>query len=708
MKLVLSIFIFVVFSFWVKPLFAQQPDSTKLLNTEFITDQLENIAGSTDLNIDYSDLVDEIMFYSKNPIAINTDEKTKLLEIRLINENQLSELEDYISEYGSIRSKFELAAIPAFDRQSVERLLPFITFSAKAKTSQKLVFKNIFKYGKHQFIFRFSQIAEPSQAYSMPNDSAVFFPGSVYLGSPQKYYARYAFDYNKRIRFGITWEKDAGELISKNNLNDSLLSLVGDKFNVINDFASFHLFVSEMGVVKKAVLGDFHLEFGQGLTIWSGLSFGKSSEATQIKKYGRGIKPNTSVNENRFMRGAAVTLGFGGFEISGFYSKNNIDGNLVIIDSLENQGVTGVIETGNHRTLNELLDKNILNIESFGANINYRNKQSSIGITALQTIVDVPFLEVDELYRKFYFEGNRLMNIGLDFNFNIKNIHLFGEISATDKKAFAGIVGANLFLSDRFLTTISYRNFGKDYFNFYNNPFREGSVARNETGYYFGVKLLLASKFSMNAYADFFSFPWIKYGVSAPSTGAEYLVQLNYSPSQNLNMYLRLKIDNKQENYRDDYDFTSNIAIVERNSIRFNISYSVFDFLVFKNRIETVLYKKADLTEQGFLIYQDVIYRPDNFPISASLRYALFSTDGWDSRIYAYENDVLYAFSVPAYYDKGQRIYLMIKLDAFKNMDLWLRIARTIFRDKKSIGSGADKINSNYKTEIKIQAKIRL
>ncbi len=324
MKLKFGIYIIVVLSLWVKPLFSQQPDSTILLDTEFITDQLENIAGSTDLNIDYSDLVDEIMFYSKNPIAINSDERVKLLEIFLINENQLRELEIYILDFGNIQSKFELAAIPSFDRQSVERLLPFITFSAKEKTSQKLVFKNIFKYGKHQFIFRYSQIVEPSLAYSNSIDSAVFYPGSIYLGSPQKYYARYAFDFNKRIRLGITWEKDAGELILKNALSDSLLNLLGDKYDIINDFASVHIFVAEMGVLKKAVLGDFHLEFGQGLTLWSGLSFGKSSEATQIKKYGRGITPNTSVNENRFMRGAALTLGLAGFEISGFYSKNNI------------------------------------------------------------------------------------------------------------------------------------------------------------------------------------------------------------------------------------------------------------------------------------------------------------------------------------------------------------------------------------------------
>jgi len=687
---------------------AQKPDSLNLINTEFITDQIENIASATDLSLDYSDLIDDYLFYAKNPIAINSKDRYKLLELRLINESQLSEMESYINDFGNIQSKYEMASVSGFNRESVERILPFISFTEHKSDVGKVRFKDIIKYNRHKVIFRFSQIAEKSLAYSVPLDSAMYYPGSVYLGSPQKYYLRYSADFSSKIKFGFTLEKDAGELISKKGINDSVLIYVGDKIGILNDFASFHLMVSDMGIVKNAVVGDYHLEFGQGLTLWSGLSFGKSSETTQIKKFGRGIRANTSVNENRFLRGGAITCGFGGFEISGFYSKNSIDGNLIITDSLENEGLTGIIETGNHRTVNELLDKDALSIESFGAIVNYRHKQFSLGLIVLQTNLDMAFVKANELYKKYYFTGNSLINYGLDFTFNFKKVKFFGEISSSNNTALAGLFGTNIFLGDRFIMTIMYRNFSKKYFNFYNNPFREGGVGRNEQGYYFGIKVLVASNVSLNAYADYYRFPWIRYGISSPSLGSEYLLQLNYAPYQNMNMYFRIKFDNKQENYRGDYDFISQTVYMQKKSFRFNISYSVFDFLLLKNRVEMLLYQKTDDTEYGFLIYQDVLYRPDNFPLSLSFRYAIFSTDGWDSRIYAYENDVLYAFSVPAYYDRGQRIYLMLKLDAFKNLDLWLRVGRTIFRDKTTIGSGADEINSNHKTEIKIQAKIRL
>ena len=49
---------------------AQQADTTQPINVEFITDQLENMAQSSDLNIDYSDLIDDYLYYAKNPINI--------------------------------------------------------------------------------------------------------------------------------------------------------------------------------------------------------------------------------------------------------------------------------------------------------------------------------------------------------------------------------------------------------------------------------------------------------------------------------------------------------------------------------------------------------------------------------------------------------------------------------------------------------------
>jgi hypothetical protein len=686
---------------------AQENDSSRLTNPEFITDQLENISSSTDLSIDYSDLVEDYLYYKENPISINDENAHKLVELFLINEFQFNNIRRYINNYGSIRSQAELSAVEGFDRGIIEKISPFISFSVKEKRNNYSL-KDIFKYGRHQFISRYSQTLEKSLAYMIPNDSAEYYPGKKYLGSPQKYYARYSFDFNKKIKYGFTLEKDAGEPIGKTMLNDSIRLMVGDKISLISDFMSVYVYVSDIKIIKKIIIGDYHLEFGQGLTLWSGLTFGKSADATMIKKYARGIVPNTSVNENRFMRGGAICLGFKKLEISGFYSKNNIDANIIGTNPDGSKSVSGLLETGNHRTINELLDRKVLNIQSYGGNINFKSKIFSLGLTGIHNIFDLSFGSSQEVYKKFYFQGNQFTNLGIHFTYIYKYARIFGEIAASSKESLSALIGSNFFIGNRVVLSSLYRNYSKDYYNFLNNSFREGSSSRNEKGIYFGIKLLPFPGVSIDAYADFFSFPWIKYGVSYPSKGAEYLVQINYSPLKDFNVYFRFKTEFKSKNFRGDYVYIPQTGDYARRSFRLHSNYLLFNSISFKNRIEIMIYETNKSKEYGYLFYQDINFHPGKIPLSINVRYAIFSTDGWDSRIYAYENDVLYAFSVPAYYDKGQRYYFNIKYRLSRHLDIWFRIAGTVFRDKAYIGSGADLIQGNHKTEVKVQAKIKL
>jgi len=174
-------------------------------------------------------------------------------------------------------------------------------------------------------------------------------------------------------------------------------------------------------------------------------------------------------------------------------------------------------------------------------------------------------------------------------------------------------------------------------------------------------------------------------------------------------MYFRYRFKQKQENYAESYDYTKKLATLNRHEIRIFLNYQVFDFLILKNRIDLVLYKEEFLeNEYGYLIYQDILYRPNRFPLEATFRYALFDTRSYDSRIYTYENDVLYAFTIPAYFDQGQRFYLMLRWKVIKQLDLWLRFARTTYFNRSTIGSGSDEIDGNHKTEVKVQVKFKL
>ncbi len=688
---------------------AQQPDTTAANQTEFITDQIENIASGTDLNLDYSDLIDDYRYYQKHPININNKELIDELErLKLLNDIQVNNIKMYRQWNGDIMSQFELLYIDGFNREIVQRLLPFVTFG-EIKKMQRLKFQDIFKYGRHQLILRYQQNMEKSAGYKTGTDSAVDFPGTAYLGNPLKLYTRYAFQYRKRVRIGFTLEKDAGEVWNKNSLPDTVLQMVGNKITNYADFYSAHIYVEDLGILKKMVVGDYHLEFGQGLNLWSGLAFGKSAQAIYVKKFGRGIRPNTSVNENRFFRGAAATLGYKSVQITGFYSNNNVDANLVNTDTLEQPVVTTIEETGLHRTINELMDKDAINIQAFGGHLRFRHKTLELGGTVYHTVLSKPLLTDDALYKKFAFSGTEETHYGMDFNWVLNKINFFGELSFMQTGGYAAIAGLNAGFSDRFLFTMAYRNYNRQFHNFYAYPFGATQSGSNEEGIYFGFLALLSKSWSLSGYVDFYRFPWLRYRSDFPSLGKDFLFHLSFTPSRRVSMYLKYRHKLKQESYHDSYDFMAQTANITQDNLRFNISWSLNRFIILKNRAEYVWYNNSlkNEIEHGYLVYQDVLYRPAKFPLSVTLRYALFSSHSWDSRLYAYENDVLYAFSVPAYYGNGQRFYVIAKISATKKLSFWLRFARRTWFDRNSIGTGSDRIEGNHKTEIKVQVRLK-
>ncbi len=681
---------------------AQTPDTLKKINIENFTDRMENIASGTDMSLDYSDLIDDYLYYEKNPLNLNNqDDIEKLVELRLINRKQADNLRVYILKWNYLATVYELKFVEGFDNKTISLLEPFVTAQTPEKR-EKTEIKNVFKYGKHKIIARFGSLLQTPEGYLLPPDSAVNHPGSVYLGSPQKIYLRYGFDYKKRTGFGFTLEKDAGEVMFGNSLPDTVRRIVADKISPLFDFGSAYAYVSDIGFVKKALIGDYHLEFGQGLTLWSGLSFGLSADGTSVKKFGRGIRPNTSVNENRFFRGAATEIEIKNFTATAFYSKKGVDANIRK-DTSENIIISGIQETGNHRTVNELYDKHGTTVTAYGGHIGFRSSLFSLGATAYKTILSPPLFPDNKPYKKFAFSGSELFTYGFDANAVAGKWDFFGEFSANASGGTAGLAGVNAYLDDRFLFTLLYRNIGKSYHNFYNNPIAENSSYEGESGLYLGVNALLTRMFSLAAYTDYFNNAWLKYRIDAPSQGRIYAVQLNYTPMRNIESYFRFRYKQKQENSAAEGEYISVLKDVRRFEWRWNLSWQPAGFLIFKNRIEYVRYRKNNCSEKGYLIYQDILYRPVNFPLQITLRYALFDTDGWNSRIYAYENDVLYAFSIPAYYDKGERFYFMIKWNTIKNINIWLRFAHTRFFNKTQIGNGADLINGHDKSDVKIQ-----
>jgi hypothetical protein len=106
------------------------------------------------------------------------------------------------------------------------------------------------------------------------------------------------------------------------------------------------------------------------------------------------------------------------------------------------------------------------------------------------------------------------------------------------------------------------------------------------------------------------------------------------------------------------------------------------------------------------MLLQDVSFDFKTIPLSFDLRYCLFDAT-YDSRVFAYENDILYNFSIPAYSGRGSRFYLLARYRIGKLFDLRIRYSQFLYANTKVISSGYDEIQGNIKSELKFQVVYR-
>jgi hypothetical protein len=177
-----------------------------------------------------------------------------------------------------------------------------------------------------------------------------------------------------------------------------------------------------------------------------------------------------------------------------------------------------------------------------------------------------------------------------------------------------------------------------------------------------------------------------------------------YSPNKQLVIYSRFRNESKQYDQSASTTVTNYLILIPKQDWRTQVSYKINSSITLRNRIELLWYdKKESNSENGFLTFFDCIYKPLLKPYSGNVRVEYFETGGYNSRIYTYENDVLYSFSIPGFFDKGYRYYINLNYDPVRNLSVWLRWAQTIYKNKTIIGSGLDEIPGNLRSEIKLQ-----
>jgi hypothetical protein len=361
--------------------------------------------------------------------------------------------------------------------------------------------------------------------------------------------------------------------------------------------------------------------------------------------------------------------------------------------------------SGYHRTQSEIADKNSVNDLNAGAIASWQFQNLKIGATFLYRQFNIPFIRSDQLYNRFRFSGKENLVAGADYLFSKGKYQLFGEAAISKSEGKAFLQGATAHLHDRIQFSALFRHFDKNYHALWANPFSEGSSAANETGMYFGTRILPVKFVTLSAYSDVYRSDWINFTTAGPSNGWDVFAQADFHPSRNVQFYLRYKNEEKEQKFRVNEKYEDLPEQFRKSRVHFQ--YNPSEIFTLKTRLEHVFYKGLE-TENGWMVFQDVQYSPVKIPLNLAARLAYFNTESYNSRIYAYENDLLYTFAVLAFFGKGFRGYLNLKYKISEKAEIWFKLANTFQSGAESVSSGYNEIAGNQKTEVKFQLRLKM
>jgi hypothetical protein len=664
-----------LFPAWLHAQGGDDPAAAEVLEN-FFRDQ-EN-ANESDAQ-QFQELLD---YRRTNPLDLNATTREQLLALQLIDVIKVDNLLTYRTEVGPFLNELELQAIPGWDLNDVRTLLLYAKVGGGLDSRSTPLYKG-FVQGQDQFLIRWGR---PLPA-RYPSNSE---------GDNNAWAVRWRHLFDNRISYGFTAENDPGEAFFTGSNSQGF------------DFYSAHLFFQNAHPVFQTVaLGDYTVRMGQGLLLQSGFAAGKSAETVNIVRAGRQINPFASFGEAFFFRGGAFTARLGEqFELTALASFRRRDGNIdQIVDTLSLDDAeiffSAFQNSGLHRTPSEVENEKQVQETIFGGSLRWNGRNAHVAVNGLHQRYDKPLNPSEELYRKYVFRGDQLTGFSVDYHWRFRNVYAFGETARSDNGGMSTVNGL-LFSPERRVTmSLIQRAYGKDYQSIYAFPFAETTGAANEQGLYIGADIRPVKRWQINLYADVWRHPWLRFGVDAPSQGWEYLSRVLWKPNKQFTMYALYQLEMKER----DSDMPELPGLLEnrRGRFRLHATYKVLAGVELRSRIEWMTYQ-VDNSDQtnGFLAYQEAVVKPLGSRVYGTVRYALFDTENFDTRVFAYENDLFSSLSIPGFSGQGSRYYINLHW----RVNDWLRL-ETRWEETIQNRVVTDSGETGRNRAIKLQARIQ-
>lgn len=657
-KILYGIAIFVAILFYCPRAISQElpPAVVKII-------EMQSASGAENIEA----LYEHFMNLLENPLELNDASENDLRKSRLFNEFQIKSILDYRKSYGRIVSFYELSLVDGFSLAKLEDIKGLIILD-----------KTQANYQKCSKVPKFEIILKSRKTFNKSTREFEYLPSSM----PFYGYIRYKMLSQSRIQVGFTMENDDGE------------KLYPDFLSAYIQLKDVKLSSNKKHSISSLIFGDYSVRMGQGLVAWNSFSMASYGEPSSIIRMENEPSPYTSSDEQNFFRGIAISFQSNSrWHYGAMLSSKLLDAKVI------SNSFFSLPSGGLHNTQLSLNSKDRLQ-EDFGAfYLNYSGNTFKLSLNTALYGYDKKDERPYRDYSKFQKLEGLGMNTSLSFIYSNQGRRYFLE-AATDKSAdLAFITGVVLPLGSTkypifsdFELSFMARYYQKGYFAPFAGAYCVNSDVANEHGALFNLKWAFSKDWLMRFSTDFSYHPWYRYQLPLKSKQLRVLNEFSYSFSRYSNMDFRISY--KWRNYDS------------QNKVNLRLNYSLLpkgNGFSFNSRIEasgsrSIENKSKPLVSMG--IYQDVgyVYLKNGAilkKLSSYFRVTLFHVDDWSNRIYFYEKDLPYSYSVPALYGRGLSMYLVFKIRLLSSFDLGIKISQTL------VLSDRQKDNTKLKLQIK-------
>ncbi len=223
--------------------------------------------------------------------------------------------------------------------------------------------------------------------------------------------------------------------------------------------------------------------------------------------------------------------------------------------------------------------------------------------------------------------------------------------------SLAATAGLRLKPSPRVTSNILVRWYPPGYHAFHSGASKSVSGPGNEAGIAASLHLEAARHLFITAAADHYRVPWARYRSAAPACGSRQEIRAEYLPRDDISFRLSWSASSREYDSQEARGTATGRRHTRRQA-GVVLDIEPLSGLRLTTRASVSLVTPA--AERGGMLCQDLSYTLPAVPLRVWLRYAACSTGGWESRLYAWENDLVSAFSVPALYGEMTRSFVMV------------------------------------------------